>query len=858
MLISAEAERLFLEVLELEPYARDAYLTANCGHNPVLLREVISLVGAAGESEPYFADLAGRIGLGALADDSLPTAVPETVGRWRPLRLVGRGGMGAVYLAERADGHYEAKVALKILPLGLGDAAARERFVAERQILAKLVHENITRLLDGGVTGDGTPYFVMDYVDGRPIDAWCDKHSLPVDDRLALFLSVCEAVQFAHRKLVIHRDIKPANVLVDAAGAVRLLDFGIAKLIDREEQGAEVTRLSRRPLTPTYASPEMLRGEAVDVTTDVYSLGVLCYRLLTGHPPREFPDPSFAGIEAALRATEPPASAAVLRSRQEADGTLVGPEELAARRGTNPRRLAARLTGDLDVILATALAVGKERRYGSVEQFAHDVRRHLEGLPIVARPATAGYRLGKFVRRHRIAIAGGAVAAALLVGITAVSVNHAIVTARQSLEIAAERDRAETVTAFLKGIFYTADPGVSQGADLTAREILERAVLGLTDDSEERPDVRADLLDAVVDVYVGLGFFAEALPLAEEVATLRREIAGEWSAAYADALHTQSYLLEQLGDYGEALDAAGRALELRRAIGAPVPLGDSLIVYARVLHRQGEPERAEPYYREAVALHRSAFAGPDEKLAQSLVSLGTLEKALGRLDEAETLQREALAMRLALYETPATELIESYYNLGTVLHQRELYEQAREAYESALAVGAQLWPKPEGHPDEAFMLNGLARVHESLGEDARAAELFGEASVRVERLLGPDHPNLGIVEANRGRILLRVVGCEAAEAPLERAVSVLEAAAPAILPLALARSRLGRCRLDGGRLDEAESLLQAALPPLRDGPGIDHPETRAVLERLVALYEARGDRERAGEYAALSASGPAE
>jgi serine/threonine-protein kinase len=843
---------LFLDALELDLPARESFLQDACGDDGNLLREVKTLLGAAAESEPYFAGLAEQARLAIIAGSEEPP-VADRIGAWRLLRLIGRGGMGAVYLAERADGQYEARAALKILPVGIRDAAARGRFIAERQILARLVHDNITRLLDGGVTDDGTPYFVMDYVEGTSIDAYCDANRLNLEQRLDLILKVCDTVQFAHQNLIVHRDIKPGNVLIDASGTVRLLDFGIAKLLDENDLPAELTFLARRPLTPTYASPEMLLAQPVDVTTDVYSLGVLCYRLLTGRLPLEFRGLSAGEMEERIRGALPiPASQAVLREDSASADEAQSADELAARRRSDPKRLSARLSGDLDVILETALARERERRYASVELLARDIRRYKKGLPIVARRPTVGYRAGKFLRRHRLGIAVAAVAIVTLVGITGLSVRYAVVTERQSREIAAERDRAEEIKDFLQGVFLTAEPSVSKGEELTAREILDRGARRLAGDMHDRPELKADLLDTVADVYQGLGFFAEARPLAEQVVAFRQDAYGESSPQYGDALHKLAYLDERLGDYERALEHSTAAVAVRRAVAQPVKLADSLIVYGRTLHRLGRLDEARPFYIEAVALNRSAFAGADEKLALSLVSLGTLEKARGSIDDAEALQREALQMRLAIYTEPSTELIESHYNLGTILHQRRKYAEARDAYNAALEIGHKLWPQPEGHPDEPYMLNGLARVHESLEEYAEAETLFRQAIATLERHLGDRHPNLGIVQVNLGDVLIKLDGCNAAEPAFSAAVSILSESAPGVAALANAQSRLGLCRLEAGQLDEAGQLLEASFRAHREARGLEHAETQKALSGLIDLFERRGSADRAEEYRAMA------
>ncbi len=408
-------EPLLERVLELEPERRAAFLDEGCSGDPDLRAAVERLLAACERAEPLLESPAPVVysALLAPAPEPLAPAVGARLGPWRIVGEAGHGGMGVVYLAERADEQYRQQIALKVLRGGAFDAHLARRFLEERQILASLNHPHIARLVDGGVTEEAVPWFAMEYVQGEPIDRYCDGRRLLVEQRLRLFLDVCDAVQYAHRSLVVHRDLKPSNILVTGDGQVKLLDFGIAKLIEGGQGGGraggqEATGTGLRLMTPEYASPEQVRGQPVSTASDVYSLGVVLYELLAAERP--YRAGSGRDIEQLILEHEP------ARPSQMAARAGSPP---AAARGTTPDRLRRQLAGDLDTIVLTALRKEPGRRYPSVEQLASDVRRHLEGLPVSARRDTWAYRAGKFVRRSRVALVAGVIGAALALGAVA-------------------------------------------------------------------------------------------------------------------------------------------------------------------------------------------------------------------------------------------------------------------------------------------------------------------------------------------------------------------------------------------------------------------------------------------------------
>jgi non-specific serine/threonine protein kinase/serine/threonine-protein kinase len=420
------------QALEVAPERRSVYLEEVCAGDQVLRREVEALIAADQQAGTGF--LAGS----AVEASTILTAAEELVsltgariGPYQIVEEIGHGGMGTVYRAVRADDQYRKKVAIKVVRGGLGDEFRLHCFLAERQILANLDHANIARLLDGGATEDGRPYVVMEYVEGRPIDEYCDQGKLPVPERLKLFRTVCSAVAYAHQRLVIHRDIKPVNILVTKEGEPKLLDFGIAKILDPEDTGVDQTVTVMRLMTPEYASPEQVRGESITTASDVYSLGVVLYGLLTGRRPYGPASRVPRDIVQAVIETEPEKpSASVTRAE------TVTAQAVSETRDEIPEKLQRRLRGDLDNIVLKALRKEPERRYASVEQFSEDIRRHLEGLPVIARPDTFFYRSGKFVKRHKASVAAAiTVLLTLIVGLA--------VTVHETYIARAERAKAE-------------------------------------------------------------------------------------------------------------------------------------------------------------------------------------------------------------------------------------------------------------------------------------------------------------------------------------------------------------------------------------------------------------------------------
>jgi len=740
-------QEIFEAAAALPEAERAGYLEGACGEDDELRREVESLLRADAAAAGFGAALEAAVGdaAAALRSEPPPELAGRRIGAYEVRSVLGHGGMGAVYGAVRADDEYEKEVAIKLVRLGADDPDIRRRFLTERQILASLDHPNIARLLDGGTSDDGLPYVVMERVEGEPIDVYCDGRRLSVDERLRLFLRVCEAVQFAHRSLVVHRDIKPGNIMVTAEGVPKLLDFGIAKLLD-VPPGAAQTRTAARLMTPEYASPEQVRGDVITTASDVYSLGVLLYELLTGRRPYRLAGRTPQETERAITEGGPERpSAAVTRP---ADDTGVGAgshssaaSEVATARRTTTQRLRRRLRGDLDNILLMALRKEPSRRYASVERLAEDIRRHMEGLPVQARPDKLSYRLGKFVRRHRVGVVGTAATLLIIAGLTAFYTSRL---AAERDRARAEAEKAERVASFLTGLFEAADPYEARGRELTAGELLDAGAERIDRELAGQPQLRATMMGVVGQVYESLGLYDEAAPFLEGALELRRGEASGNPLERADAMHNLADLASEMADYAraESLLTAALAIRERELIPPHADLVRTLQLHGMIAFEQADYSRADSLLREAVEMGRRLPPGGEntEVLGSALTILGRSRSRQGDHAEAEALLREAL-------ERGREDLGEDHPAVGTyldalaeTLRLQGKSEDAVEMFRQAVAHATKIYG--ENHPTSITRLGNLAVALQGLERQEEAIEILTRVLAHNRETFGPDHPKV--------------------------------------------------------------------------------------------------------------------
>ncbi len=870
----ARIQELFHRAAEMREAERRPFLETACGDDPSLVAEVLALLREdAGPESLLDRGLPGAAAA-VLRDPAGGREPRATFGPYRVLGVLGEGGMGVVYLAERAD--LGQRVALKVLRDASLSPARRERFATERRTLAQLVHPAIAQLHDADSLDDGTPWFAMEYVEGAPLTEYCRQHGTSVRGRLELLRRVAEAVQHAHRHAVIHRDLKPSNILVTADGAVKLLDFGIAKQVETLDLGADQTRTGLRLMTPAYAAPEQIRGDRIGTHTDVYSLGVLLYELLAGRLPFDL-----AGLT--------PGEAATLVTEHEP----VRPS--AAVRGPGAGRDAVLAAGavdraswtDLDVLCLTAMHRDPARRYRTVDALIRDLDHFLAGEPLDARPDTLGYRLGKFVRRNEAAVAAAAAVAALLVGLVGF---YTIRLAGARNEALAEAARSQRIQRFMENLFQGGDADAGPADSLRVVTLLARGVQearGLDGD----PEAQADLYATLGALYQQLGDLARADTLLGLALEGRRATHGPGHPEVARSLVALGVLRADQASYAEAERLIREALALADRRGREHPVrAEATIALGRVLEERGRYDEAIALLEEAVRVRSAGPPGSPEltaamyqlanahfyaghldasdslnrvllavnqqrhgarhpEVAHNLVNLGASEQERGNYVEAERLHRQALEIFRGWYGDDHPETASGLTLVGRALLFQGRHDEAAAALTGALAVRERVFgPR---HPAVASTLNELASI-------ARQQDRYDEAEamyVRMEAIYraihGDDHYLIALAMANRASVYMNSRRHAAAE-PLFREVIARYTRAQGAdhFNTGIARIKLGRVLLRQGRFAEAAEESRAGYDILTrtTNPGISF--LRAARQDLVAAFDSLG---RPGEAARFRA-----
>lgn len=840
---------LFEAALDLPAEQRERFVEEQVNGDEELQTRVLELLAADAQARGFLSQPVVRVGPPPAPEDERG----ERVGPYRLIRLVGRGGMGAVYLAERVDDQYQRRVAIKMLPRGVQSQELLERFYRERQVLAHLEHPNIARLYDGSETDDGRPYLVMELIEGLPIDQHCDRQRLSIPERLQLFLRVCAAVEHAHRSLLVHRDLKPANILVTPDGTPKLLDFGIAKLLaDDQPDGMQPTQGGDRPMTPLFASPEQLRGEAITTASDVYSLGVLLHLLLSGQGPYRRDDPSQEELERAVR-DEPPLAPSVVVG-PGSPTALEEVDSIAEARGTTPRALYRHLRGDLDAIAIAALEKETARRYGSARELAADIERHLDHRPVRTRTASLAYRLGRFARRNALAVGAAGTLAILVLG-------FAVVTSFQATRLAQERDtarneraKAEQVSDLLLRLFEESDPFSSNGGDTTVREVLDRGAAEI-ESLKTQPEVQAAAMHTIGRAYRGLALYEPAASHLEAALSLRQELHAGDHPEVAATLQELAMLRRAQGEYATAEGLLRQALTMREHFfGNDHPsVAEALNELALVVYDLGDQQEAESLLRRALAICR-ALPAEEELLSTTLNNLALAVHYRGNYEGAEPLYREALAIKRRLHPGDHIDVAIYLNNLGTLLHDQERFQEAELLYRESLGMRRHLLG--DEHPHVTTSLGNLAFLLYESGNPEAARPLLLDVLQRNRLLLGEEHPRVAATMVSLARLDFDQGEIAAAQVRVRAALAILREKLPeGHWRLASGETVLGACLTRTGRYHEAEPLLVESYSILHREIGERESRTRYALDRLIEHYDARGMEDEAAEYRALRALG---
>jgi len=803
-------QTLFHEAAILPQAEQRAFLESACGEDEGLIADVLALLheDARGTSllDQPLAEIAHKV----LAEHahSLPF---QELGPYRIRKVLGEGGMGVVYLAERQD--LGSLVALKLLRDAWISPARRERFSAEQRTLAQLNHPSIARLYDADTLSDGTPFFVMEYVEGLPLTDYCSQHQCSIDRRLQLFRQVCEAVQYAHGNAVIHRDLKPSNILVRSDGTIRLLDFGIAKQIESLEVPAQQTMTGLRLMTPAYAAPEQIRGQRVGVQTDVYSLGVILYELLCDRLPFDLSNLAPAEAETVLLEHEPPKPSATAK-RQKAPSAAAS--------------LGRGSWADLDVLCLTSMHKDPERRYRSVEALIRDVDHYLKHEPLEARPDTLDYRLGKFVRRNQREVVAALAAAALLIGLVTF---FTIRLAKARDAAIAEAVRTQRIQRFTMNLFQGGDEAVGPADDLRVITLVDRGVQeahALTGD----PKSQVEIFQTLGTVYENLGKFEEANKLLNTSLGQRKVLFGDNSPEYADALVALAGLRDAQAQFEEAEKLARQGLDVSKHHLAPnhPAIGKATALLGKILEDRGTYPAAIAVLEEAARLQSTSDASRAD-LSATLTELANCHFYAGHYDTSESLNQRILAMDRELYGERHPHVADDLINLGAIQFERGRFSEAERFYRQGLDITQSFYGKD--HPATASALTMLGRALVSEGKLDEAAGLLQQALAIQEKVYGKVHPRVAGTLNELGKIAQRRGQLDEAETELSRAVEIYKSVYKGKhYYIGIALSNLAGVLVDRKEYGRAEKLFQEALQIYSQTLALDHQNVGIAHTRL--------------------------
>ena len=879
-------KRIFSEALLLEKNDRARYLEKICEGNSELMSEVLSLLDAH--------DMPGTIDrpienlrMSVLSKARGNLMIGKLIGKYKIIKELGHGGMGSVYLAERADGEYVQRTAIKLQHSPFVSEAQVQGFKSERQILASLEHDHIARLLDGGLTSQGQPYYVMEFVDGKPIDEYCDEKRLTINERLELFQDVCSAVQYAHRKLVVHRDLKPSNILVTNEGSVKLLDFGIAKVLGGG--GDTANQLSAelqpewqgfQPLTPSYASPEQVRGLSITTASDIYQLGVVLYELLVGYRPYKIDGESPTELERAVCTSEPVSPGN--RLQQEGQSHIEDASELAKiseARKTGIRPLGRQLRGDLDAIVMKAIHKQPDSRYDSAEQLSGDLRRYLEKKPVLAHPQSKLYRAQKYVLRNPFEITAMLLISLLVAGYLITITWHSQKTYEALDQAEREADKSAQVVEFMLGMFRAGDPRTNRGDRVTAGELLERG-LSEANRLDSRPELQANMFNVIGKVYTGLGRYNDAVEILEKAVEIQRRYSGSTGTETARYMNDLAVALTRQGKYGEAytmyresldiligqygekhpevantMDMMGswvpvtgldkardlryRVLEIRKEIYGENHLltADAYMKVGQIERSRAEPDRALLYFSKALEIRQNELGPVHPDVAESMIFMADVHR-LYDINPAASgqLYREALAI---LDETEGERHFSRLHGLSglaTLLSGRGDHTGAVELYMEGLEIRLAVYG--EEHPSTAEGYGHLASGYSRMGDHEMAEHYFRKSLEIWEKLLGPDHVAVSGAMVGLGNTLVDRQKFDEAESLLKKALEI-QMNQYGENSGAMVIAALGRLYQQRGELDFAEEYLRDAVAMFESAGMNEHYDLIRLREKLEELMVLR-------------------
>ncbi|MFZ1519560.1 MAG: serine/threonine-protein kinase [Ignavibacteriaceae bacterium] len=820
-------KELFDKVSELAVKERDTFLDSVCGNDVELKGEILSLLSSLEKTKDFLEEPL------TISEQDKNNFVDPYIGKQIGNYIIdgeaGVGGMGIVYSGKRNDKEFEQKVAIKILKHGITSEYLLKRFQIERQTLANLQHQNIARLLDGGRTVDGLPYLVMEFIDGIPITEYCDNNKLLIISRLKLFREVCNAVQYAHQNLIVHRDLKPGNILVTNDGILKLLDFGIAKLIDEElvDNNEGLTRTGVWHLTPEYASPEQIKGEKITTTSDIYSLGVLLYQILTGYQPYKISNSSPAAISKII--TEE-------KITKPSERIIQSSEFSASDKIINQEKLSAHLKGDLDNIILKAMHKDPLRRYVSVEQFSEDIRRYLIGLPVIAQKDTAGYRLNKFIKRHKVGFIASIGFAVFLIASLLVIIWQANIAAVERDKAKLEAQKVETVNSFLLEMLSSADP-TEVGRDVKVYDILKKASQDVGRDFASHPEIEASVRKTIGVTLTNLGEFDEAKPHLVKSLELNNKVYGRESYQSAESMHELALYYHWIGDLNIADSLYTKSINIFRKNSdyPPRSLAGAINDLGILKEEQAKYQESLNLLKEALSIFQKNFGETDRDVASTLNNLALTLESLNDIDGAEKYYKKSLEVYLKLYSPDRPEISTIYNNLAYIYIDKDSLSKAEEYFKKSLELKINSFGKNHSLVGLGFMNLGALEYTMNKFESSESNLLMAAENFKIS--LNENHVWVGLTNFWYGKILIEKSKFTDAEKYIRSAISIYKKNYPKDHPnIISANAELGIIFFHQKKYSEAENFLTTGYEKIKNIKGEKDFNTVRLLEYLIKMY----------------------
>jgi len=871
-------QEAFEKVLSQPKSEQQSYLHTNYQDDVELFNALLKLLradaeNAAAKSDPYSIKLES-------IDKQL---IGSSIDGWEIQKLIGTGGMGSVFLAEKKSGGYRQLVALKVIKKGMDSETVINRFRQERKILASLNHPNIARLIDGGITNDGRPYFAMELVKGLPINQYCDTNKLTISQRLELFQKACKAVHYAHKNLIVHRDLKPSNIIVTDEGELKLLDFGIAKLLD-ESSDNQFTRTGMQLHTPAYASPEQLISDSITTSVDIYALGILLYEILSGKRPYEMKRSQKEFIELVLAGEPVKPSEAIMEetllANPETTKTL---EEISNDRGEQTVGLRRTLSGDLDTICLMAMHRESERRYSSANELSEDISRHLNGLPVFAQTDSFYYRLQKLIKRN---IPSTVISIIAIISIVTLSVFYTVQLAKQRDAAVVEREKAEKVVEFVTDLFKISDPEQSKGEKITARDILDAGAIQIKTELTDQPEVQLMMRRVLGEVYYNLGLETRAREILTQTLEEQKKLLGDLHLDVAITKILLGFIHQDRGKYELAEPLFLEAFKVQKLLlnDDHFLLVESLNILGAFHQQKGDYSQAESLFESALRMVKRLTNEDNEYLAETLKNLASVKRILDRNEEAEPLLRNALDMQLRIYKDGSHPKIDdTKRELAGLLRNTRRFDEAKMLYLEIIDSRTKMLGND--HLEVAHVWNSYSQLLSDMHDYQGALDANKTFLDITLRAYSGSHPSLAAAYNNRALLLkynnlfdeaiehfnLSIEMQDAIELPKRHANRSYPLAGKADIYLEKknhlkakiaytevlsllresfseqhilvtdAKSNLAASMIGLKEFDQAEPLLMACYQQFLDTRSPDDPRTERAAHRLLHLYKEKGD-----------------